>query len=41
MTILYLERLLKDRGGPVDVLKSMPRGAHRQKVCADLWEEVA
>ena len=41
ITILYLELLLKDRGGPVDVLQPMPRGAHRQKVRADLREEVA
>src|SRR5215210_4519094 len=41
MTILYLELSLKERGGPVDVLQPMPRGAHRQKVCADLREEVA
>src|ERR671913_879838 len=41
MTILYLERLLEDRGGPVDVLQPMPRRTHRQKVHADLREEVA
>src|SRR5215212_5691540 len=41
MSILYLQRLLEDRVGPVDVLQPMPRGAHRQKVRADLREEVA
>src|SRR5919107_3197335 len=41
ISILYLELLLKDRGCPVDVLQPMPRGAHRQKVRADLREEVA
>ena len=41
ITILYLELLLKDRGGPIDILQPVPRGAHSQKVYANLWEEVA
>src|SRR5215208_5240077 len=41
ITVLYLEWILKDRSGPVDVLQPMPRGADRQKVRTDLREEVA
>ncbi len=41
VTILYLGRLLEDRVGPVDIFQPVPRGAHREKVRADLWEEVA
>ena len=41
ISILYLELLLKDRGCPVDILHPVPRGAHCEKVRADLREEVA
>src|ERR671921_2707599 len=41
ISILYLELLLKDRGCPVDILHPVPRGAHCEKVHADLREEVA
>src|SRR5215208_1794929 len=41
ITVLYLEWILKDRSGPVDVLQPMLRGADRQKVHTNLREEVA